>query len=177
MKFDKAYTSLLLRAQTTLNTILEESDQQDNLEVHQSYHLNERHYGALTGQDKNVTFFKRTFDERPAPMDSTHPYWPSIVANPLYSDMVAAGTMPRAESLKDTLNRVMPYWNATILPEILAGKRIIIATHQNTLRSLFQFLDNLDKQEATYLFMKYSVPIIYEFDEHFNVVISKQNLY
>lgn len=177
LKFDKAYTSLLSRAQITLSVILEESDQRDSVEVHRSYHLNERHYGALTGLDKNVIFFNRTFDERPAPMKSTHPYWQSIVANPLYSDLVATGTMPRAESLQDTLNRIMPYWNTTILPDIRAGKRIIIATHGNVLRSLFQFLDNSDKQEAANLFMEYSVPIIYEFDEHFNVVISKQNLY
>lgn len=177
LRFDKAYTSLLSRAQTTLNTILEESQQKGSVAVHQSHHLNERHYGALTGLDKNVTFFKRTFDERPEPMLKTHRYWHSISDNPLYSDLVASGTLPQGESLQDTLNRVLPYWNTTILPEILAGERVIIAAHKNTLCSLFKYLENLDKQEATDLFIEYSVPIIYEFDEHFNIVIARHNLY
>lgn len=176
LKIDQAYTSELSRSQDSVEEILRELDQKETVKVQKSWRMNERHYGALTGTPKNTTHFQRSFYVAPEPMSSTHPYWQSIAGHPAYAELVAAGTLPRTESLQDAYDRMIPYWNSTILPQILAGQIILISSHSNTIRSHIKHLDHLDGLDAAVIALKNCVPIIYEFDKNMRVVVSKKYL-
>lgn len=150
LKFDIAHTSLLTRAQETLKSILKESGQ-ENIPVQKTWRLNERHYGGLTGMNKaetaakygeeQVQIWRRSFDVPPPPMESDHKYYETIVKDPRYADGPKPEEFPKFESLKLTIERTLPYWNDTIIPQLKEGKRIIIAAHGNSLRGIVKHLD------------------------------------
>merc|ERR1711884_411558 len=150
--FDIAHTSLLTRAQVTLGKVLAAIDQQD-LPVEKTWRLNERHYGALTGLNKaetaekhgeeQVQIWRRSFDIPPPPMEVGHDFYENIVKDPRYAGEPKPEEFPMFESLKLTIERTLPYWNSTIVPQIKEGKKILIAAHGNSLRGIVKHLDNM----------------------------------
>jgi len=168
--FDLCHTSVLKRAIKTLWLALEELDLM-YLPVHNHWRLNERHYGALQGLDKaetaerhskeQVFLWRRSFDVPPPPLDLTDPRHPSH--DPRYAGLDPA-QLPRAESLKDTILRVLPCWNETIAPDITSGRRILISAHGNSLRALVKHLDSISDAEIPTLEIPTGVPLVYELD-------------
>ncbi|GBP17632.1 Phosphoglycerate mutase 1 [Eumeta japonica] len=180
-KFDLAYTSVLKRAQITLNTILEEIGQPD-LPVEKTWRLNERHYGGLTGLNKaetaakygeaQVQIWRRSFDVPPPPMEKDHPYYDTIVNDARYANDPKKEEFPMFESLKLTIERTLPYWNDVIVPQIKAGKKIIIAAHGNSLRGIVKHLDELSDAAIMELNLPTGIPFVYELDENMKPVDS-----
>jgi len=172
--FDLCETSVLKRAIKTLWLALEELDLM-YLPVRNHWRLNERHYGALQGLNKaemaeqhskeQVFLWRRSFDVPPPPLDLTDPRHPSN--DPRYAG-VEPSLLPRAESLKDTITRVLPYWNETIAPEIRRGRRVLISAHGNSLRALVKHLDSIPDDEIPKLEIPTGVPLVYELDEALN---------
>ena len=169
--FDVCYTSLLIRAIKTLHLTLEEMDRLW-LSVHKSWRLNERHYGALQGLnkaetaekygDEQVHIWRRSYDTPPPalePGDERHPG-----ADRRYAHLDPAD-IPSAECLKDTVERVLPYWHETIAPDIRRGQRVIIAAHGNSLRGLVKYLDDIDDDEILKLEIPTGVPWVYDLDD------------
>jgi 2,3-bisphosphoglycerate-dependent phosphoglycerate mutase len=165
LDFDTCFTSLQSRAIKTLNLALEEMGRLW-LPVAKDWRLNERHYGGLTGLDKaetaakhgeeQVKIWRRSFDVPPPPLEAGSAY-------DLSSDRRYAGiTVPATESLKDTINRVLPYWENRIAPELKAGKRILISAHGNSLRALVKHLSNIPDDEITSLEIPTGQPIVYD---------------
>src|SRR5215204_572360 len=144
--FDEAYTSVLKRAIRTLWIILDEMDLMW-IPVHKSWLLNERHYGALQGLNKaetaaqygeeQVLIWRRSFDIRPTDLEEADERW--LGKDPRYCT-IEPGKFPKSECLKDTVSRVIPYYESEIIPKIKAGKRLIIAAHGNSLRALVKYL-------------------------------------
>ncbi|KAK5639581.1 hypothetical protein RI129_012073 [Pyrocoelia pectoralis] len=142
-KFDVAYTSVLTRAQDTLKLILEQMDQTD-IPVNRTWRLNERHYGSLTGHNKakiaakygeeQVIIWRRSFIALPPPMSLQHRYCSQIVDDPRYKDGPSKEEFPFTESLEGTMKRTLPFWYDVIVPQIKAGKSILIVAHGNSLR-------------------------------------------
>ncbi len=170
-QFDIAYTSTLKRAIHTLWHVLDGIDQ-DWLPVIKDYRLNERHYGALQGLNKSETaekygeeqvhLWRRSFDVAPPkldPSDERNPAGQAAYAN------VDPENLPLSESLKDTIARVVPYYESTIAPDIRAGKRVLIAAHGNSLRALVKYLDNISDEDIAGLNIPTGVPLVYELDE------------
>ncbi|MDH3660486.1 MAG: 2,3-diphosphoglycerate-dependent phosphoglycerate mutase [Alphaproteobacteria bacterium] len=168
--FDVCYTSVLTRAIKTLHLVLEEMDRLW-LPVHKDWRLNERHYGALQGLNKaetaekygkeQVHIWRRSYDTPPPalePGDERHPG-----ADRRYADLDPAD-IPSAECLKDTVERVLPYWRDVVAPAILRGERVIIAAHGNSLRGLVKYLDSIGDDEILKLEIPTGVPWIYELD-------------
>ena len=169
--FDVAYTSVLRRAIQTLWSILQEM----NLEwipVAKDWQLNERHYGSLQGLNKaemaekfgeaQVKMWRRSYDVPPPPLewdDERHPHF-----DPRYASL-APEQLPATESLKITLERVLPYWHSTLTPVIKSGKRVIIAAHGNSIRALVKYLDDISEAEITELNIPTGLPLVYELDE------------
>ena len=180
-EFDLAFTSVLTRAIKTLNIALEEMGQ-SYVPVQRHWRLNERHYGALTGLDKaetaakhgdeQVKIWRRSFDVPPPLIDDESEYFPGHDRR--YGN-VDASILPRAESLKLTIERVLPYWHDAIRPEIQNGKNVIIAAHGNSLRALVKYLDGMSDEEVLELNIPTGVPLVYELDENMHP-ISKQYL-
>lgn len=151
LKFDVAHTSVLKRAQITLNSILTKSGQAD-IPVQKTWRLNERHYGGLTGLNKaetaakygedQVKIWRRSFDTPPPPMEPGHPYYDAIVKDPRYASEPKKEEFPMFESLKLTIARTLPYWNDVIIPQLKEGKVILIAAHGNSLRGIVKHLDS-----------------------------------
>ena len=169
--FDLCYTSVLTRAIKTLNLALEEMDRLW-LPVYKNWRLNERHYGALQGLnkaetaekygDEQVHIWRRSYDTPPPalePGDDRHPG-----ADPRYAKLDPAD-IPSAECLKDTVERVLPYWHETIAPAIRDGQRVIIAAHGNSLRGLVKYLDNIGNEDILKLEIPTGVPWIYDLDD------------
>jgi 2,3-bisphosphoglycerate-dependent phosphoglycerate mutase len=165
MDFDCTFTSLQTRAIKTLHLALEEMGRLW-LPVEKSWRLNERHYGGLTGLDKaetaakhgeaQVKIWRRSFDVPPPPLEPGSAY-------DLSSDRRYAGIkVPATESLKDTIARVLPYWEERIAPELKAGKRVLISAHGNSLRALVKHLSNIPDDEITGLEIPTGQPIVYE---------------
>jgi len=169
--FDEAYTSVLKRAIRTLWIVLDELDMMW-IPEYKSWMLNERHYGALQGLnkaelaaqygDEQVQIWRRSFDIPPEPMAETDERY--LGNDPRYRN-VPAGKFPRAECLKDTVERVVPYFKDEILPKIGSGKRIIIAAHGNSLRALVKYLDNVSDEQITKLNIPTGIPLVYEIDD------------
>ena len=162
-----AHTSLLMRATRTLSLMLKELHA-SGLKVHQSWRLNERHYGALQGLNKaetmekhgqaQVQIWRRSYAIAPpalAPDDPRHPRH-----DPRYAGLDAP---PAAESLKDTLNRVQPYWESRILPDIEAGRCTLVSAHGNSLRALVKLLENISDEDIVKLEIPTGEPILYRF--------------
>lgn len=167
-KFDFAFTSLLSRAIRTLNVILDEMDL-TWIPVTKHWELNERHYGALQGLnkaetaakhgDEQVFIWRRSYDLPPPPIDSSDPRHPR--QDPRYAS-IPANLLPSTESLKDTVARVIPFWEKMIAPQVRAGKSILIAAHGNSLRALIKHLENISDEEIADLNLPTAVPIVYE---------------
>ena len=147
--FDIAFTSVLKRAEDTLDYILKEMGE-ENIEIKRSWKLNERHYGALQGLNKDETrekygaeqvlLWRRSTNVRPPELEVTDERYPGN--DPKYKDLTE-NELPKTENLLDTIKRVLEYWNTDIKPEIEKGKRVIIAAHGNSLRGLIKYLDNI----------------------------------
>jgi 2,3-bisphosphoglycerate-dependent phosphoglycerate mutase len=170
--FDVAYTSTLKRAIRTLWHVLEGLDLMW-IPIHNTWRLNERHYGALQGLNKaetaakfgddQVKIWRRSYDTPPPALTADDERFPA--KDPRYQN-VPVEDLPLTECLKDTVARVLPYWNDVIAPDIKAGKKVIIAAHGNSLRALVKYLDNLSEAEIMELNIPTGVPLVYEFDEN-----------
>lgn len=176
--FDVAYTSVLRRAILTLWIILEEM----NLEwipVTNAWQLNERHYGALQGLNKaemakkygeeQVHIWRRSYDVPPPALDETDERHPKH--DPRYASLTPE-QLPATESLKITLERVLPYWHSTLTPVIKSGRRVIIVAHGNSIRALVKYLDNISDEDIPGLNIPTGLPLVYELDEELKPVRS-----
>jgi 2,3-bisphosphoglycerate-dependent phosphoglycerate mutase len=169
-EFDLAYTSVLRRAIKTLWTVLEQMDRMW-VPVQHSWRLNERHYGALQGLNKSETaakfgdeqvlIWRRAYDTPPPPLDENDPRYE--IRDPRYASLMP-GECPRTECLKDTVARVLPFWNETIAPTIRSGKRIVIAAHGNSIRAMIKYLDNVSDADIVGLNIPTAQPLVYELD-------------
>lgn len=174
--FDIAYTSYLKRANKTLNIVLEEMDEM-YIPVYKSWRLNERHYGALTGLnkaetakkygDEQVHIWRRSFDTAPPLVDETSEYYPKKEKR--YADLEEKD-IPKGESLKDTIARVLPYWDSDISKSIKEGKNVIVAAHGNSLRALIKYLLNISNEDILNLNLPTGKPLIFEIDKDLKVV-------
>ena len=168
--FDECYTSVLTRAIQTLYVVLGEMDRLW-LPVTKDYRLNERHYGALQGLNKaetaekhgedQVFIWRRSFDIPPPELTPDDERYP--VNDPRYRDLPKE-IIPLSESLKLTIERVLPYWEAEIAPKIQAGRRLIISAHGNSLRALVKHLDGLSDEEIPKVEIPTGVPLVYKLD-------------
>ncbi|MEP6704966.1 MAG: 2,3-diphosphoglycerate-dependent phosphoglycerate mutase [Acidobacteriota bacterium] len=167
-KFDEAYTSVLKRAIRTLWTILDEMDLMWIPET-KSWLLNERHYGGLQGLNKaetaaeygeeQVLIWRRSFDIPPSLMEETDERW--LGKDPRYCT-IEPGKFPKGECLKDTVGRVIPYFETEILPKVKAGKKLIIAAHGNSLRALVKYLDSISDADIVNHNIPTGIPLVYE---------------
>ncbi len=170
-RFDVAFTSVLKRANKTLNVVLEELDELW-IPVEHSWRLNERHYGALQGLDKaetaakygeaQVKIWRRAYDTPPPPLPDGDPRIGD--QDPRYADM-KPGEFPRTECLKDTVARFVPYWLEQIAPTVKSGKRVLIAAHGNSLRALIKYLDKVSDADIVELNIPTAQPLVYELDD------------
>ena len=168
LRFDVAFTSVLKRAIRTLWITLDELDQMW-IPVHRSWRLNERHYGALTGLDKaetaqkhgeaQVKVWRRSYDIPPPPLAESDPNHPRNDAR--YADLDPR-TLPATESLKLTLERVLPYWHDAIAPQLKQGRTVLVAAHGNSLRALVKYLDDISDKDITELNIPTGIPLLYE---------------
>jgi len=170
--FDLAFTSVLKRAIRTLWLVTDEM----NLlwvPVIKEWKLNERHYGALQGLNKSETaakhgeeqvkIWRRSYDIPPPAFETSDERFPGHF--PAYKN-VNPGDLPCTESLKDTVARVVPYWEQAIAPEIKAGKKVVVAAHGNSLRALVKYLDHISESDIVELNIPTGTPLVYELDEH-----------
>lgn len=174
--FDVAYTSVLRRAIRTLWIILDEMNLMW-IPIHNSWKLNERHYGSLQGLNKSdmaaqfgeeqVLKWRRSYDVPPPAIEVTDERYEG--KNPVYCNL-AEGEYPLTECLKDTVGRVIPYWENEILPQLKAGKRVIVVAHGNSLRSLVKHLDAIGDTEIVSLNIPTGIPLVYELDDDFKPV-------
>ncbi|MBQ3735399.1 MAG: 2,3-diphosphoglycerate-dependent phosphoglycerate mutase [Candidatus Methanomethylophilaceae archaeon] len=174
--FDVCYTSYLKRAIHTLNITLEGMDR-EWLPVIKSWKLNERHYGALQGLNKaetaekygedQVKKWRRSYDIPPPALDPKDERNP---ARQIQYSGVDPKDLPLTESLKDTVARAVPYFEAEIKPRMLKGERVIIAAHGNSLRALVKVFENMSDDDIVGVNIPTAVPLVYEFDRDFNVV-------
>ncbi len=170
--FDLGFTSVLKRAEDTLDYILKEMGE-ENIEIKRSWKLNERHYGALQGLNKDETrekfgaeqvlLWRRSSNVRPPELEVTDKRYPGN--DPKYKDL-SPEQLPKTENLVDTIKRVIEYWNSDIKPELEQGKHIIIAAHGNSLRGLIKYLDNLSDEEIIKTEVQTGNPICYELDDN-----------
>jgi 2,3-bisphosphoglycerate-dependent phosphoglycerate mutase len=169
-EFDVAYTSVLKRAIRTLWHTLDEMDRTWLPVVH-SWRLNERHYGALQGLNKadmakqygdaQVLVWRRSYDTPPPALEATDPR--SERGDIRYAKLKPSD-IPLTECLKDTVERVMPFWNESMAPAIKAGKRIVLAAHGNSIRALIKYLDGISEADIVGLNIPNGIPLVYELD-------------
>ncbi len=174
--FDICYTSYLRRAINTLQRVLKSMDR-EWLPVIKSWKLNERHYGALQGLNKaetaekfgedQVKIWRRSFDVMPPALEPTDER--AAGNNPAYRNEKVED-LPLTESLKETIERAVPYFEEVIKPQMLAGKRVLIAAHGNSLRALVKYFENLSDAEIMEVNIPTGVPLVYEFDNDFKVL-------
>jgi 2,3-bisphosphoglycerate-dependent phosphoglycerate mutase len=171
-----AFTSVLKRAIRTLWLILDTTDRMW-IPVERSWRLNERHYGALQGLNKTQTvaqhgeaqvkIWRRSYDIPPPPLGLDDPRHPRFDVR--YADVDKA-SLPAAESLKDTLSRVLPYWESRIVPELRAGKNVLVVAHGNSLRALVKMLDMMSETDIVEFNIPTGIPILYDLDEQLQPV-------
>ena len=176
IEFDQAYTSVLKRAIKTTNLALEASDQLW-VPVEKSWRLNERHYGGLTGKnkaeaaeqfgDEQVHIWRRSYDVLPPAIDDDNEF--SQAHDRRYANL-DPHIVPKAENLHVCLDRVMPFWEDHIAPDLLDGKNVIIAAHGNSLRALTKYIENISDDDIMNLEMKTGEPVVYTFDDKLDVV-------
>lgn len=177
--FDQAYTSVLKRAIRTLWMVLDEMDLMW-IPVERSWRLNERHYGALQGLNKaetaakfgenQVKIWRRSYAIQPPALEVSDERYPGI--DPRYRSL-SKQELPLTECLKDTVERFLPYWHATIFPAIREGRKVLIAAHGNSLRALVKYLDDISEQDIVELNIPTGMPLVYELDEE----LKPQNRY
>jgi len=176
--FDVAFTSVLKRAIRTLWIVLDEMDLMW-IPVYRSWRLNERHYGALQGLNKSdtaakfgeeqVLIWRRSYDVRPPSLEKTDERY--LANDPRYNDLNGKD-IPLTESLKDTVNRFLPYWHEVMAPAIKSGKRVIISAHGNSLRALVKYLDNITDEDIVKLNIPTGIPLVYELDNNLKTLRS-----
>jgi len=174
--FDLAHTSVLKRAIRTLWIVLDEMELMW-LPVYRSWRLNERHYGALQGLNKKDTadkygmeqvhIWRRSYDTPPPALETTDARFSG--SDPRYKALKPA-ELPRGESLKNTLERVLPYWHETIVPDLRAGKKLVIVAHGNSIRALVKYLDDVPDNVITELNIPTGIPLVYELDDKLRAV-------
>jgi 2,3-bisphosphoglycerate-dependent phosphoglycerate mutase len=170
-EFDFTFTSVLKRAIRTLNFSLEEMDRLW-LPVEKDWRLNERHYGALQGLNKaetaakfgedQVLAWRRSYDVPPPPLPAGDER--DARRDPRYANL-PAGAVPATECLKDTVERVVPYWTERIAPRVAAGERVLVAAHGNSLRALIKYFDGMSDEAIVKENVPTAIPLVYEFDE------------
>jgi 2,3-bisphosphoglycerate-dependent phosphoglycerate mutase len=170
-EFDIAFTSVLKRAIRTLWIALDAMDAM-YLPVHNNWRLNERHYGALQGLnkaetaaqygDEQVLIWRRAYAIAPNPLALDDPRHPKF--DPRYARL-SAQQLPATECLKDTVERVLPFWDETIAPAIRAGRRVMISAHGNSLRALIKHLDHVSEEDIVHLNIPTGQPLVYELDK------------
>ena len=166
---DVVHTSLLRRAITTAHLALDEADRHW-IPVRRSWRLNERHYGALQGKDKKQTLaqygeeqfmtWRRSFDVPPPPIEDDDEW--SQAGDPRYADL--GPDMPRTECLKDVIERMLPYWDGSIVPDLATGQTVLIAAHGNSLRAIVKHLDGISDEDIAGLNIPTGMPLVYELD-------------
>jgi len=171
-EFDLAYTSVLKRATRTLWHCLDEMDRTWLPVVH-SWRLNERHYGALQGLNKadmakqygedQVLVWRRSYDTPPPALEATDP---RCERSDLRYAKLQPEQVPLTECLKDTVARVLPFWNESVAPAIKAGKKVVIAAHGNSIRALVKYLDNIADDAIVGVNIPNGIPLVYELDEN-----------
>ena len=176
--FDEAYTSVLKRAIRTLWIILDEMDLMW-VPVTKSWLLNERHYGSLQGLNKaetaaqygeeQVLIWRRSYDIPPGALEELDERW--LGKDPRYS-LIEAGKFPKSEALKQTVERVVPYFQTEIIPKLQAGRRILIAAHGNSLRALVKYLDAITDEDIIKYNIPTGVPLVFELDENLKPIKS-----
>lgn len=169
--FDIAYTSVLKRAIKTLG-VIQDVMNRDWLPVVRAWQLNERHYGSLQGLNKaetaekfgedQVKVWRRSYDVPPPALELTDERHPKFDRR--YASLTPE-QLPATESLKITLDRVLPFWNSTLVPEIKADKRLLVVAHGNSIRALVKYLDNVSEAEITELNIPTGLPLVYELDK------------
>ncbi|GHS91272.1 2,3-bisphosphoglycerate-dependent phosphoglycerate mutase [Bacteroidia bacterium] len=174
--FQKAYTSYLKRAVKTLNQVLDVMNL-DWIPVEKSWRLNEKHYGMLQGLnkaetaakygDEQVLIWRRSYDIAPTPLEMNDPRSPrqDIRYNELTNDQI-----PLTESLKDTVDRIVPYWKNVIAPSLKQYDQIIVAAHGNSLRGIIKYLKNISNENIISLNLPTAVPYVFEFDDNMNLI-------
>lgn len=175
--FDVCYTSYLKRAIHTLDIVLDQMDR-TWLPVIKSWKLNERHYGALQGLNKaetaakygeeQVLIWRRSYGTPPPELDENDERSPRVQAQ--YRDVSDKSELPLTESLAITVERAIPYFEEMIKPDMLAGKRVMVVAHGNSLRAMVKTFDNMSEEEIVGVNIPTGVPLVYEFDENFNVL-------
>jgi 2,3-bisphosphoglycerate-dependent phosphoglycerate mutase len=168
---DVVHTSLLRRAITTSQLALDACDRHW-IPVHRSWRLNERHYGALQGKDKAQTLaqygeeqfqlWRRSFDVPPPAIDDADEF--SQAKDPRYADL--GSSAPKTECLKDVITRMLPYWDAAIVPDLKAGKRVLVTAHGNSLRALVKHLDGISDADIAGLNIPTGIPLLYTLDSN-----------
>jgi len=168
--FDLAFTSVLIRADRTLDIVLDEMNLK-GIKIHKSWRLNERHYGALQGLNKaetakkygeqQVAIWRRSYSVPPPALTREDDRFEGH--DPLYKD-VNIKDLPLSESLKDTVERFLPYWTGSIEPVLRQQKRVIIVAHGNTLRALIKYLDGVSEEDIVKLEIPTGVPLVYDLD-------------
>ena len=169
---DVLHTSVLKRAIQTANIALDVADR-DWIDVRRSWRLNERHYGALQGKDKaqtlaeygpeQFTIWRRSFDVPPPPLDDDDKY--SQAHDPRYATL--GDDLPRTESLKLVIERMLPYWESDIKPDLAAGKHVLVTAHGNSLRAFVKHLDGISDADIADLNIPTGIPLLYELDADF----------
>jgi len=167
---DVVHTSLQRRAINTAALSLDAADRHW-IPVKRSWRLNERHYGALQGKDKKQTLeqygeeqfmlWRRSFDTPPPPLDDSSEF--SQASDPQYADLGA--DLPRTECLKDVITRFLPYWDGEIVPDLRAGRTVLVAAHGNSLRAVVKHLDGISDDDIAGLNIPTGMPLVYELDE------------
>ncbi|VDR35432.1 2,3-bisphosphoglycerate-dependent phosphoglycerate mutase [Alistipes sp. cv1] len=173
--FDKAYTSYLKRAVKTLDRVLDKLDQ-DWIPVEKSWRLNEKHYGMLQGLNKSETaakygdqqvlVWRRSYDIAPDPLAEDDPRNPRF--DPRYR-LVPDEELPRTESLKETIERIMPYWQCAIFPNLKTADQLLVVAHGNSLRGIIKHLKRISNDDIVNLNLPTAVPYVFEFDDRLNL--------
>ena len=174
--FDKAYTSYLKRAVKTLNNVLDRMDQ-DWIPVEKSWRLNEKHYGNLQGLNKSETaekygdeqghIWRRSYDVAPHALREDDPRNPRFEIR--YRN-VPDDELPRTESLKDTVERILPYWKEVIFPSLATADQILVTAHGNSLRGIIKYVRDIPDEDIVHLNLPTAVPYVLEFDDNGNLV-------
>ncbi|MBX3184140.1 MAG: 2,3-diphosphoglycerate-dependent phosphoglycerate mutase [Polyangiaceae bacterium] len=179
VRFDRAFTSVLKRAIKTLWLTLEELDQMW-IPVERSWRVNERMYGALQGLNKaettarhgeeQVKLWRRSYDVPPPPMEPSDAGWPGH--DPRYAKL-SPEELPRAECLKDTVNRFLPYWESDIAPRVRAGETVLVVAHGNSLRALVKHLEGISDEAIVDLNIPTGIPRLYQLDSQLKPLSSR----
>jgi len=174
--FDLAFASVLMRVNHTLDIILEEMGEK-GIEIRKTWKLNERHYGSLQGLNKSemaakygedqVKLWRRGYAVAIPPLSEDSPMYPG--KDPLYSGLTKS-EIPLSENLKDVVERVVPFWNDEIMPQMKSGRKVIVAASGNSLRAIVKYVEKIGDSEIVDVNFPTGIPLVYEFDENLNLV-------